>query len=182
VNGSANDNSDSADRSAVDPIPLPRPPADKILSRAELLARFARPRDRSVVFTNGCFDILHRGHIGYLVAARSLGDRLVVAVNTDQSVRRLKGSGRPVVPEADRAFLLAALEAVDAVTLFDEDTPRELIALLEPDVLTKGGDYSPDRIVGSAEVEAAGGKVVVIPFLTGHSTTAIIESIRGVTH
>jgi len=130
------------------------------------------------VFTNGCFDLLHRGHVDYLVRARSLGDVLVVGVNTDASVRRLKGSGRPVTTEEDRAIVLAALEAIDAVTLFHEDTPRELIAGLRPDVLVKGGDYTVSEVVGRDEVEAAGGRVVILPLTPGRSTTALLETIR----
>jgi D-beta-D-heptose 7-phosphate kinase/D-beta-D-heptose 1-phosphate adenosyltransferase len=155
-----------------------RQPAGKILSRDELLRRYAPPRSQRVVFTNGCFDLLHRGHVDYLVRARSLGDILVVGVNTDASVRRLKGSGRPVTAEGDRAVVLAALEAIDAVTLFEEDTPRGLIAGLRPDVLVKGGDYTVAEVVGREEVEAAGGRVVILPFTVGFSTTALLETIR----
>ena len=151
----------------------------KVLSREQLLERFARPRTARLVFTNGCFDLLHPGHIQYLAAARSLGDALVVGVNTDASVRRLQKHGnRPIVPEADRALVLAALESVDAVCLFDEDTPRDLIAELLPDVLVKGGDYEPSGVVGREEVEAAGGEVTIIPFVPGYSTTEILERIR----
>jgi rfaE bifunctional protein nucleotidyltransferase chain/domain len=155
-------------------------PQQKILDRATLVQRFGRPRTDRVVFTNGCFDILHRGHVAYLAQARSLGDRLVVGVNTDASVRALKGPGRPVVHQDDRAYVLAALEAVDAVTLFDEDTPADLIAALLPDVLVKGGDYTPDTVVGRDTVEAAGGRIVIIPFVTGRSTTAILDRIRQI--
>ena len=149
-----------------------------ILTREDLLSRWSRPRDERLVFTNGCFDILHRGHVDYLTAARSLGDALVVAVNSDASVRRLKGKGRPLVAQEDRVLVLAALRSVDAVTIFDEDTPRELLAALLPDVLVKGGDYHADEVVGRAEVEAAGGQVVILPFVAGRSTTAILEKIR----
>jgi rfaE bifunctional protein nucleotidyltransferase chain/domain len=156
-----------------------RRPAAKILTRDELLTRHGRPRTDCLVFANGVFDILHRGHIEYLDAARRMGDCLVVALNTDESVRRLdKGHARPVVPQADRAAVLAALESVDVVTLFDEDTPAGLIARLLPDVLVKGGDYSPDQVVGRADVEAAGGRVAIIPFLAGRSTTDLIRRIR----
>ncbi|HEY8484859.1 MAG TPA: D-glycero-beta-D-manno-heptose 1-phosphate adenylyltransferase [Longimicrobiales bacterium] len=155
------------------------PPHGKILSRAELLARYGRPRDLRVVFTNGCFDILHRGHVEYLYAARQLGDVLVVGLNTDDSVRRLKGPSRPLVQQEDRAIVLASLACVDAVTLFDEDTPQALIAALLPDVLVKGGDYRLEEVVGRAEVEAAGGRVVLLPFLDGRSTTALVRRIRG---
>lgn len=158
----------------------PVSPDTKILSRKELLARFGRPREGRLVFTNGCFDLLHPGHVLYLASARALGDVLIVGVNTDASVRRLqKDDARPIVPEADRALVLAALESVDAVCLFDEDTPRDLIAALLPDVLVKGGDYEAEGVVGRREVEAAGGEVTIIPFVAGHSTTELLERIRG---
>ena len=154
-------------------------PATKVLSRADLLARLARPRSGRLVFTNGVFDVLHRGHVDYLARARALGDALVVAVNSDASVRRLgKGADRPVNPEDDRAYVVAGLEAVDWVTVFDEDTPRELVAALLPDVLVKGGDYTRDTIVGAEEVEAAGGRVEVIPLVPGRSTTQILQRVR----
>ena len=153
-------------------------PSEKILSRDAFLSRFGRPRDFRLVFTNGCFDILHRGHVEYLHQARMLGDALVVAVNTDASVERLKGPGRPVVSQGDRALVVAGLESVTAVTLFREDTPQELLAALLPDVLVKGGDYSPEQIVGREEVESAGGKVHVIPFIKGRSTTELISRIQ----
>jgi len=155
----------------------PAHPHDKVLSVPAMLHRFARPRTGTLVFTNGCFDLLHRGHIEYLYAARALGDALVIGINTDDSVSRLKGPGRPVTPEEDRAIVLAGLGCVDAVTLFEEDTPRELISVLLPDVLVKGGDYTPDQVVGKHEVETAGGRVVIIPFLQGRSTTATLERI-----
>ena len=153
-------------------------PSEKVLDRDAFLARFSRPRDFRLVFTNGCFDILHRGHVEYLYRARTMGDALVVAVNTDASVERLKGPGRPVVPQGDRALVLAGLESVTAVTLFSEDTPLELLAALLPDVLVKGGDYEPETIVGRAEVEEAGGEVQVIPFIQGRSTTQLISRIQ----
>jgi D-beta-D-heptose 7-phosphate kinase/D-beta-D-heptose 1-phosphate adenosyltransferase len=154
-------------------------PAGKILSRDELRQSFGRPRDGRLVFTNGCFDLLHPGHVTYLTAARRLGDALVVGVNTDASVRRLeKQPGRPIVPEADRALVLAALACVDAVCLFDEDTPQALIADLLPDVLVKGGDYQPSEVAGREAVEAAGGDVIILPFVAGYSTTALLERIR----
>ncbi len=156
----------------------PRDPHRKLLDRQRLIERFGRPRSLRVVFTNGCFDILHRGHVEYLAAARSLGDALVVGVNTDASVRRLKGAGRPVNGEEDRAVVLAGLETVDAVVPFDEDTPLELIRALLPDFLVKGGDYSVDTIVGAREVIDAGGEVVVAPLLPGRSTTSILERAR----
>jgi rfaE bifunctional protein nucleotidyltransferase chain/domain len=153
-------------------------PHEKVLSREEVLARYGRPREIRLVFTNGCFDILHRGHVEYLHQARTLGDVLVVGVNTDSSVERLKGPGRPVVPQGDRALVLAALASVTAVTLFHEDTPEALLAALLPDVLVKGGDYSPDQIVGRDLVVGAGGRVQVIPFIEGRSTTDLISQIQ----
>ncbi|HSH46306.1 MAG TPA: D-glycero-beta-D-manno-heptose 1-phosphate adenylyltransferase [Longimicrobiales bacterium] len=155
------------------------PPEERILDRAALLERHGRPRRGRLVFTNGCFDILHRGHVQYLYAARALGDALVVGVNSDASVRRLKGADRPVVGLEDRLFVLAGLGCVDAVTPFDEDTPRELIAGLLPDVLVKGGDYEPHQVVGGDEVRAAGGDVVIIPFVEGRSTTRLINLMRS---
>jgi len=129
---------------------------------------------RTVVFTNGCYDLLHPGHIRLLEQARSMGDVLVLALNSDSSVRRMKGPARPVLSEEERAELAAALQAVDAVTLFDEDTPRELIAVLLPDVLVKGADWS-HFIAGKEEVEAAGGRVLTVPLEPGQSTTNIVE-------
>ena len=134
--------------------------------------------DGPVVFTNGVFDLIHPGHVDVLNVARARGDALVVGVNSDDSVRRLKGEGRPVRSEADRAYVLAALEAVDAVVLFAEDTPLELIRALHPDVLVKGGDYTPETVVGRRDVEAWGGEVVIVPLTAGHSTTSIIERLR----
>ncbi|HKP10545.1 MAG TPA: D-glycero-beta-D-manno-heptose 1-phosphate adenylyltransferase [Blastocatellia bacterium] len=152
-----------------------------IFDRERLIAVRRRLRDegRRVVFTNGCFDLLHPGHVRYLGEARGLGDALIVALNGDASVRRLKGAGRPVLNERERAEVMAALAAVDVVTVFDEDTPRELIAALLPDVLVKGGDWPLDQIVGREEVEAAGGRVLALPYLEGSSTTDIIERIRN---
>ena len=153
-----------------------------ILDRDELLRTRERLRaeGRRLVFTNGCFDILHVGHVRYLGEARRLGDALLVAVNSDHSVRALKGEGRPVMNESERAELLAALAAVDFVTVFDAESPRSLIAQLLPDVLVKGGDYALDEIHGREEVEAAGGRVVALPFIEGASTTSIVEKIKGV--
>jgi D-glycero-beta-D-manno-heptose 1-phosphate adenylyltransferase len=131
-----------------------------------------------VVFTNGVFDLLHPGHVDVLRGARACGDALIVGLNSDASVRRLKGPTRPVRSEADRAYVLAALEAVDAVAIFDQDTPLELVRVIEPDVIVKGGDYHPDSIVGAREVRARGGQVVVIPLTAGQSTTSIIERLR----
>lgn len=138
----------------------------------------ARQRGR-VVFTNGVFDLLHPGHVDVLVGARRCGDALVVGLNTDASVRRLKGPTRPIRSEAERAYVIAAFEVVDAVVLFDDDTPLVLVERLEPDVIVKGGDYNPDRIVGAREVRARGGEVVVIPLTPGQSTTRIVEQLRG---
>jgi rfaE bifunctional protein nucleotidyltransferase chain/domain len=132
-----------------------------------------------VVFTNGCFDLLHPGHVAYLEQARSLGEALIVGVNTDASARRLdKGQGRPLTPETDRARVLAALACVDRVVLFNEDTPLELITLLKPDILVKGGDYKLNEIVGREEVLARGGQVLTLPFVPGYSTTALLQRLR----
>jgi rfaE bifunctional protein nucleotidyltransferase chain/domain len=132
-----------------------------------------------VVFTNGVFDLLHPGHVDLLTAARAEGDALVVGVNGDASVRRLKGAGRPVRTEAERALVLAALEAVDAVAIFEQDTPLELVKALRPDVIVKGGDYTPDTVVGRREVESWGGRVVIVPLTPGQSTTSLIEKLRA---
>ena len=156
----------------------PPRPADKILSRDQLLARFGRPRSGRLVFTNGGFDLLHPGHVQYLDQARRLGDALVVGVNTDRSTRALKGPSRPLVPQDARAAVLAGLASIDAVVLFDEDTPRELIGALLPDVLVKGGDYALEGVVGREEVEGAGGVVRILPFLKGYSTTDLLARIR----
>jgi D-glycero-beta-D-manno-heptose 1-phosphate adenylyltransferase len=135
-----------------------------------------REQVKTVVFTNGCYDLLHPGHIGLLEQARSLGDVLIVGLNTDAGVARAKGSGRPLTPQQERAAVLLALEAVDGVVFFDEETPRELIAALLPDVLVKGADWS-HFIAGREEVEAAGGRVVALPLEPGYSTTGIIEEL-----
>jgi D-beta-D-heptose 7-phosphate kinase/D-beta-D-heptose 1-phosphate adenosyltransferase len=132
-----------------------------------------------VVFTNGVFDLLHSGHIDLLCAARARGDALIVGLNSDASVRRLKGPARPVRNTAERAHVLAALSCVDAVTVFDEDTPRELIIALHPDVLVKGGDYSVDSMVGAREVVGWGGEAVIVPLTAGQSTTRIIDRLAG---
>lgn len=152
----------------------------EILTLDEAILRFGREKrnGRRIVFTNGCFDLLHPGHIGSLEQARALGDALIVGLNSDASVRQLKGAGRPVLPERERAEILAALECVDAVVIFDERTPREIIARLLPDVLVKGADWAGDQIVGREEVEAAGGSVVSIPVVPGYSTTEILRKIR----
>jgi D-beta-D-heptose 7-phosphate kinase/D-beta-D-heptose 1-phosphate adenosyltransferase len=132
-----------------------------------------------VVFTNGCFDLLHIGHITVLEEARRFGDRLIVAINSDQSVRRLKGPSRPIVGERERARVLAALAAVDAVVVFDEATPMELIMAARPDVIVKGGDYGVNTVVGAAEVMSWGGQVKIIPIVEGYSTTRLIEKGAG---
>jgi D-beta-D-heptose 7-phosphate kinase/D-beta-D-heptose 1-phosphate adenosyltransferase len=151
-----------------------------VLTQDELILHVAeRKRNRArVVFTNGCFDLLHPGHIRCLEQARALGDILVVAVNSDAGTRRLKGPERPILPQDERGEILAALACVDFVTFFDEDTPRDLITRVLPDVLVKGGDWGLDEIVGREEVEAAGGRVVSIRMEPGYSTTAIIARIR----
>lgn len=156
-----------------------------IQSKIYTLESLARLRNqwgmlsKKVVFTNGCFDIIHRGHNTYLLQAAEYGNKLIVGVNTDHSVRKLKGENRPVVDEYSRAFNLACHTYIDAVILFDEDTPLNLIHQLKPDVLIKGGDYTFDTIVGAQDVVAYGGQVEIIPFLEGYSTTAIVEKIGG---
>ena len=150
-----------------------------VISLEALRAERRRLREagKKVVFTNGCFDLLHPGHVRYLQQARCLGDALIVALNSDRSVRELKGDKRPILTENERAEVMAALACVDYVTVFDEPTPREIIAALLPDVLVKGGDWSLDTIVGREEVEAAGGQVLSLPFVDGCSTTDVIERI-----
>jgi rfaE bifunctional protein nucleotidyltransferase chain/domain len=135
--------------------------------------------DRKIVFTNGCFDILHVGHIAYLNEAKKYGDLLVLGLNSDASVKRLKGENRPVNPESDRSFMLENLKAVDLVEIFEEDTPLELIKALSPDVLVKGGDWKPDQIVGSDLVLANGGEVRSLLFKDGYSTTNLIKDLQG---
>src|SRR5689334_20603267 len=154
----------------------------KIVSIEELHRERERLRaeGKRLVFTNGCFDILHVGHVRYLQSARSLGDALLVAINSDPSVRELKGPGRPVMNEHERAEMLAALSAVDYVTIFDDISPRSLIAEVLPDILVKGGDYQLDEIHGREEVEAAGGHVLSLPFVEGASTSSIIERVKKV--
>jgi D-beta-D-heptose 7-phosphate kinase/D-beta-D-heptose 1-phosphate adenosyltransferase len=151
----------------------------KVLPRDELaiVLQYHRQTGERIVFTNGCFDLLHVGHIYYLQYARALGDRLVVGLNDDASVRQLKGAGRPLIPQAERSHILAALACVDYVTIFGEPTPLALIKLVRPDVLVKGGDYTPETVVGHDEVEAYGGTVHIAPYVSGVSTTAIVDSI-----
>ena len=153
---------------------------EKILSPDEMLGERQRLRaaGKRLVFTNGVFDLLHVGHVRYLAQARELGDALLVAINSDRTVRELKGPGRPVFDESERAEILAALRHVDYVTVFDDVSPRSLISKLLPDVLVKGGDYQLDEIHGREEVERAGGKVISLPFVDGASTTALIEKMR----
>jgi rfaE bifunctional protein nucleotidyltransferase chain/domain len=153
----------------------------KIVSIDELRVERERLRvaGKRLVFTNGCFDILHVGHIRYLQSARELGDALVVAINSDRSVRELKGAGRPVMNEEERAEMLMALSAVDYVMVFDDISPRKLIAQVMPDILVKGGDYQLNEIHGREEVEAAGGRVISLPFVEGASTSSIIERIKA---
>ena len=152
-----------------------------VLTLEEIIVRFGREKrnGKRVVFTNGCFDLLHPGHIRSLEAARALGDILIVGLNSDESVRTLKGVGRPVTPAPERAEILASLECVDAVLIFDELTPQKIVAALLPDILVKGGDWPGDRIVGREEVEAAGGKVVLVEVVPGYSTTEMLKKIRG---
>src|SRR5262252_4511867 len=151
-----------------------------ILTLHEAILQFGpeKRNGRRVVFTNGCFDLLHPGHIETLEKARTLGDALVVGINSDRSVHEMKGAGRPILPEQERAEILSALECVDAVVIFDEPTPREIISVLLPDVLVKGGDWASDQIVGREEVEGAGGRVVSVPVVAGYSTSAMVEKIR----
>jgi D-beta-D-heptose 7-phosphate kinase/D-beta-D-heptose 1-phosphate adenosyltransferase len=144
-----------------------------------VLSAWREGQSGRVVFTNGVFDLVHPGHVDVLVGARARGDVLVVGLNSDASVKRLKGADRPVRSEGERAYVLAALEAVDAVTLFEQDTPLELVQLLRPDVIVKGGAYAPDTVVGAREVRARGGDVVIIPLTPGHSTTSTIDRLRG---
>jgi len=151
-----------------------------VLTLEEIILRFGREKRNAkrVVFTNGCFDLLHPGHIESLETARALGDALIVGINSDESVRTLKGPGRPVYPAEERAEILASLECVDAVLIFEEPTPQRVIAALLPDVLVKGGDWPGNQIVGREEVEAAGGKVVRVEVVEGYSTSEILRKIR----
>jgi D-beta-D-heptose 7-phosphate kinase/D-beta-D-heptose 1-phosphate adenosyltransferase len=153
---------------------------EKVKKRQALktIAAQAKTEGKKIVFTNGCFDLLHMGHVQLLREAKNLGDILIVALNSDGSVRQIKGPDRPILPEEERAELIAALEMVDYVTMFDEPDPLNVIRELRPDVLAKGGDWAEDKIVGREFVESYGGRVAVIPFLKGHSTTEIIERMR----
>ena len=152
----------------------------EVLTLEDALRRRAAARvlRQTYVFTNGCFDVIHPGHVTLLREARKLGHYLVVAINSDRSVRALKGAGRPLQDESARATVLAALQDVDGVVVFDDDTPLELIRALQPDVLVKGGDYTPDKVVGRAEVERDGGRVVIVPLLPGHSSSAVVRKVR----
>lgn len=160
------------------------PRMGQILSLDELrqVREELRRAGRRVVFTNGCFDLLHPGHVRYLQQARAIGDALIVALNSDRAVRALKGSSRPILNEDERAEVMAALGCVDYVIIFDDVSPRETIAALLPDVLVKGGDWSVDQIIGREEVEAAGGEVLNLPFVEGVSTTDVISRILGHRH
>ena len=151
----------------------------KVQTLTNLLKIRARLRNqgKKVVFTNGCFDLIHGGHIELFRKAKSLGDVLIVALNTDASVRKIKGPSRPVFPLEERFEVLGAIEDIDYLTSFSEETPQKIIAALLPDVLVKGGDWPPDQVVGKKEVEAAGGRVVVVPYLKGHSSSSIIKKI-----
>lgn len=153
---------------------------DSILSLDDLILRFAKQKrnGRRVVFTNGCFDLLHPGHIRTFEAARALGDILIVGLNSDASVRAAKGPTRPIIPEQERAEILAGFECIDAVTIFNDPTPQKVIAALLPDILVKGGDWPDNQIVGRTEVESSGGRVVRVDVVPGYSTTDILKKIR----
>jgi rfaE bifunctional protein nucleotidyltransferase chain/domain len=151
----------------------------KNLEDLKVIAADARSQGKKLVFTNGCFDLLHRGHVHVLREAKACGDLLITGINSDSSVKQIKGPGRPVLPESDRSELVAALEMIDYVVLFDEPDPYEVIAAIRPDVLVKGGDWSGAKIIGADLVEEAGGRVVVIPYIKGFSTTEIIERIKN---
>jgi rfaE bifunctional protein nucleotidyltransferase chain/domain len=151
----------------------------KSLEEIKAIIVEARNNRKRVVFTNGCFDLLHRGHVHILREARACGDVLVVGINSDKSVKQIKGPARPVLPESDRCELLGAMEMVDFVILFNEPDPYDLIAAIQPDVLVKGGDWNSEKIIGADLVEEGGGRVVVVPYIKGFSTTEIIERIRN---
>lgn len=150
----------------------------KIVSRTFFVENAVKLYQQKIVFTNGCFDVLHFGHVHYLLQAKELGDVLVVGLNSDDSVRRLKGPSRPINGEKERAFVLAALACIDYVVVFEEDTPKELIETVRPDVLVKGGDYALDQIVGADFVTRNGGSVTTLPFVEGFSSTRIIEQLK----
>jgi rfaE bifunctional protein nucleotidyltransferase chain/domain len=154
----------------------------KIYNKKELKEAVEKWRsaEKVIVFTNGCFDILHRGHVEYITNAKKLGDILVLGLNSDNSLKKLKGTGRPYVSQNDRAYILSQLIAVDAVSIYEEETPLNLLKLVKPDVLVKGGDYLLDEIVGKKEVEEDGGTVIVIPLVKGRSTTGLIEKIKNI--
>jgi D-beta-D-heptose 7-phosphate kinase/D-beta-D-heptose 1-phosphate adenosyltransferase len=159
-----------------------KPPAAAPILDPAALERFLAPVRAAglrLVFTNGCFDLIHPGHVAYLEEARALGDRLLVGLNTDASVRRLKGPARPLVPAEGRAAVLAALRCVDAVTFFDEDTPRDLILRVRPAFLVKGGDYRPEEVVGAADLPAWGGELRILPFRAGYATSDLVRRIRN---
>ena len=160
---------------------IDRPGTARVLTEGQVAAFTAEARSagRRIVFTNGVFDLLHPGHVRYLQEARALGDLLIVGLNADGSVRRNKGPGRPITPQNERAEVLAALSSVDAVVVFPEDTPADIIRLVQPDILVKGADWPADQIVGRDTVEARGGRVVLLPVAQGHSTTSIVERIRN---
>ena len=160
---------------------IDRPGVARVLTegQAAAFAADARSAGRRIVFTNGVFDLLHPGHVRYLQEARALGDLLIVGLNADESVRRNKGPGRPITPQNERAEVLAALSSVDAVVVFPEDTPADIIRLVQPDILVKGADWPADQIVGRDTVEARGGRVVLLPVAEGHSTTSIVERIKN---
>jgi rfaE bifunctional protein nucleotidyltransferase chain/domain len=151
----------------------------KSLEEIKAIVVDARTNGKKVAFTNGCFDLLHRGHVHVLRAARACADLLIVGINSDQSVKQIKGPTRPVLPESDRCELLGAMEMVDFVVLFNEPDPHNLISAIRPDVLVKGGDWHTEKIIGSDMVEEAGGRVVVVPYIKGFSTTEIIERIKN---
>jgi rfaE bifunctional protein nucleotidyltransferase chain/domain len=151
----------------------------KSLEEIKAIVVDARANGKKVAFTNGCFDLLHRGHVHVLRAARACADLLIVGINSDQSVKQIKGPTRPVLPESDRCELLGAMEMVDFVILFNEPDPHNLISAIRPDVLVKGGDWNTEKIIGSDMVEEAGGRVVVVPYIKGFSTTEIIERIKN---
>lgn len=155
--------------------------SDKIKTQKELkrIIAYLRKKDKRIVFTNGCFDILHYGHIKYLQDAKGLAEVLVVGLNSDSSVKKIKGSARPINKQLDRARVLSALACVDYLTIFSEDTPLKLIKLIQPDVLVKGGDWPTERIVGADFVKSSGGKVLAIPYIKGYSTTRLIEKVRA---